>query len=170
MYRPRARRKDVSAIRGIGAAACVALTAGAGSSAATAEAGLSSLAGTWSGGGTVALGDGGTERLTCRAYYTARDAGTALGVALRCASTSYKIDFRSSIKVSGGRVSGTWEERSFNAAGSVSGSASAGSISLSFSGTTSGAMSVSYGSSSQRLTISSMGNAATRVTLSLTRG
>lgn len=138
---------------------------------ATAEqAGLGSLAGTWSGSGTVALGNGGSEKLTCRAYYTARDGGSGLGVALRCASTSYKIDLRSSIKVSGGRVSGTWEERSYNANGSVSGSATSGSLKLSFSGTTSGSMSVSYGGSSQRVTISSLGNASTQVSLTLTRG
>lgn len=163
------RHNSIAAAFSISALAVFSAALGA-SAAMSEPAGVSSLVGTWTGSGTVMLGNGGSERLTCRAYYSARDGSSGLGVALRCASTSYKIDLRSAIALTGSRVSGTWEERSFNATGTVSGSATSGSLKLSFSGSTSGSMSVSYGASSQRVTISSMGNASTQVSLTLTRG
>lgn len=137
---------------------------------ASAENALSGLAGNWSGGGQIRLSDGRSERLSCRAYYTPRDGGAGMGVALRCASTSYKLEFRSSIRLDGNRVSGTWEERSFNAGGSVSGSASNGALNMAFSGTLSGSMSVSYGGSSQRVSINTGGGGLSSVSLSLSRG
>lgn len=160
---PKCSFRTVCSLAALAAAMCV-------SPALAQQSSLAGLAGTWSGGGQVRLSDGSTERLSCRAFYTARDGGSGLGVALRCASASYKIDLRSSIKVTAGRVSGSWEERSFNAAGSVSGSSSGGSLSLSFSGTTTGSMSVSYGGSSQRVSITTSGGGLSRISLSLSRG
>lgn len=135
-----------------------------------AQAGLSGLAGTWSGGGQLKLSDGRSERLTCRAFYSPREGGSGLGLALRCASQSYRIELRSSMRVAGGRVSGTWEERSFNAGGAISGSAGSGSLHLAFSGTMSGSMSVSYGASSQRVSITTGGAGLSSVSLSLSKG
>lgn len=131
---------------------------------------LSVLAGSWSGGGHIRLSDGRSERLTCRANYNPREGGSGLGLSLRCASQSYRIELRSSLRVAGGRVSGSWEERSFNAAGSISGTASSGSLLMSFSGTMSGSMSVSYGSSSQRVSIKTGDGGLSSVSLSLSKG
>ena len=114
-------------------------------------------------------GDGRTERLTCRANYSPRDGGAGLGMSIRCASPSYKIELRSSMKVDGSRVSGSWEERSFNAGGSLSGRSAAGHLSVSFSGSMNGSLSVSYGGSSQRVSIKSSGAGFTQVALNLSR-
>jgi hypothetical protein len=124
-----------------------------------AQDGVAALAGNWSGSGQLRLDDGRSERLSCRANYSAREGGASIGMSIRCASPSYRIELRSSMRVAGGRVSGTWEERAFNAGGSLSGRSSAGQLSLSFSGSLSGSMSVNYG-----------GGGISNVLLSLSRG
>lgn len=155
----------------IASAAIAALCAGV-LPAAAQDGGIGTLAGTWSGGGQIKLEDGRSERLSCRANYIAREGGSSLGMSIRCASQSYKIELRSSMRVVGGRVSGTWEERSFNAAGSLSGSSSSGNLSLAFSGTLNGSLSVSYGGSSQRVSIrtASGGGGISQVSVNLARG
>jgi hypothetical protein len=135
-----------------------------------AQSELSGLAGSWSGGGQIRLTDGRYERLSCRASYNPREGGNALGMSIRCASQSYKIELRSSLNLSAGRVSGSWEERSFNAGGSVSGTSAAGALRLSFSGTMGGSISVSYGSSSQQVSIRTSGSEFSSISLSLKRG
>jgi hypothetical protein len=137
---------------------------------AAAETLLSPLAGNWSGGGQVRLLDGRSERLSCRATYRPSASGTNLGFSIRCASQSYKIELRSSLQYAGGRLSGTWEEVSYNAGGQMSGKASAGSLSLSFSGTLTGSMSVSFGERSQRVAINTDGaGGLSSVSLSLSK-
>lgn len=136
---------------------------------ASAESSVSGLSGRWSGGGSIRLSDGTSERLTCRATYSPRQGGAGLGLSLRCASQSYKIELRSSLAVSGNRVSGTWEETQFNAGGSIAGQAADGSLRLSFSGTMTGTLSVSYGASQQRVSITTSGGGLSSVSLSLSR-
>lgn len=141
------------------------------SSAVLAEAGnpLAKLAGSWSGSGSVRFDSGHTERLTCRGHYT--DHGSGIGLALRCASASAKIDLRSTLHYHSGRVSGEWEERSFNASGTASGRASNGSMNLAISGSgMSGSMSVSFSGSSQSVSISTSGTSLRGVSISLLRG
>lgn len=152
------------------AAAVAAVAMALSPASAMAQDGIAALAGSWSGGGQLRLDDGRTERLSCRANYSTREGGSSIGMSIRCASPSYRIELRSSMRVSGGRVSGTWEERAFNAAGSLSGRSSAGNLSLSFSGSLSGSMSVSYGGGTQRVSISTGGGGISRVSLSLSRG
>ena len=98
-------------------AAAVMITAGtvcgASVQAQRSEAPFTTLTGTWSGGGQVRLEGGKTERISCKAYYTPRDGGTGVGIALRCASTSYSINLRSVLASSSGKVTGTWEEQTF---------------------------------------------------------
>ena len=89
------------------------------------------LLGSWRGNGQIALTDGKTERLKCNAYYTG--GGSQLGMAIRCQSESSNVEIRSKLSQSGGRISGTWEERTYNAQGNASGQASTGKISLSIS-------------------------------------
>ncbi len=61
------------------------------------EARSSSSSGTWSGKGKVTFEGGNSEALACTAYYVSRDAGAGLGLAIRCASTSYKTEIRSNL-------------------------------------------------------------------------
>jgi hypothetical protein len=80
---------------------------------------FSGLSGTWSGAGQFRLENGKTERIRCSANYVPRSSG--LGLSLRCASASNRVELRASLTSRGDRVSGTWEERSYNASGRVSG-------------------------------------------------
>ncbi len=68
------------------------------------------LAGAWTGSGSIALSDGSTERLRCRAIYRVEGAG--LQQSLRCASDSYKFELSSDLISQGSRISGTWSESS----------------------------------------------------------
>lgn len=124
------------------------------------------LLGSWRGGGTARY-DSGTERLSCNAYYTG--GGSSLGLAIRCKSPTSKVEIRSKLRVSGNRVTGTWEERTFNASGSASGSMLPGRLSIRISGTVRGSMNVSYTKSRQSVSISTTGTSLRSVSLSFTR-
>src|SRR5216684_8830021 len=88
------------------------------------------LGGAWTGGGTVSLSDGSTERIRCRANYSLGDGGTTLKQTLRCASDSYKFNLNSDVVSQGGSVSGTWSESSRNINGSLRGRASGDRITV----------------------------------------
>jgi hypothetical protein len=124
------------------------------------------LLGTWRGSGTVRLNTG-TERLSCNAYYTG--GGQRLGMAIRCTSPSGKVEIRSKLSLSGSRLSGNWEERTYNASGTASGTATPGKISISVSGSIKGSMTVSYSNSRQSVSISTTGSPLQGVSISLTR-
>src|SRR5438874_11293629 len=80
-------------------------------SASFAQSGpFTGMAGNWSGGGTVTLDDGSTERIRCRATYAVGAGGNGLNQNLLCASDSYKFDLRSNVIAEGGALSGTWSE------------------------------------------------------------
>jgi hypothetical protein len=140
-----------------------------GNATVQADGPFSSLAGTWFGGGQISLKGGNTERLRCRAYYNLKDGGASLGLAILCASTSYKIELRSLLHSDAGRITGSWEERSFNAAGTVTGRATSGSLNLSITGGVSGSMSVAYGASQQKVSITTEGAGFEGVSISLSR-
>ena len=57
--------------------------------------------GSWSGNGTVALSDGTTERIRCKASYNVNSTGLGLKQTLRCASDSYKFDLSTDLTSSG---------------------------------------------------------------------
>jgi hypothetical protein len=125
------------------------------------------LLGSWGGTGEIRLDKGRRERIKCNAYYTG--GGSQLGLAIRCNSDSYKIEIRSKLSYSGGRLSGNWEERTFNATGSASGTATPSRISLSIRGGVSGTMVVSYTKSRQSVSISTQGIALQGVSITLGR-
>jgi hypothetical protein len=125
------------------------------------------LLGSWRGSGQIQLTDGRAERLKCNAYYTG--GGSQLGMAIRCQSESSNVEIRSKLSQSGSRVTGTWEERTFNAAGNASGQATGDRISLQISGGVTGTMLVSYSSSRQSVAISTQGIALKSVKIDLTR-
>jgi hypothetical protein len=84
--------------------------------------------GSWSGNGTVALSDGTTERIRCKADYKVNGNGLGLKQNLHCASDSYKFDLSSEVTSQGDRISGNWSERSRNIFGNLQGTAGGGQI------------------------------------------
>jgi hypothetical protein len=91
-------------------------------SASYAQSGpFAGMAGVWSGGGTVTLDDGSTERIRCRATYAVGNGGNGLNQSLTCASDSYRFNLASNVVASGGSLSGTWSESSRGITGSLEG-------------------------------------------------
>src|SRR3954451_18016346 len=86
------------------------------------------MAGVWSGGGTVTLEDGSTERIRCRATYALSRDGNGLNQSLTCASDSYRFNLASNVVASGGSLSGTWSESSRGINGSLDGRGSNGNF------------------------------------------
>jgi hypothetical protein len=98
-------------------------------SASYAQSGpFAGMAGNWSGGGTVTLDDGSSERIRCRASYAVSANGTGLNQTLTCASDSYKFNLASNVVSEGGSLSGTWSESNRNASGTLQGRGSNGNF------------------------------------------
>ena len=124
------------------------------------------LLGSWRGSGQVQLNTG-KERLSCNAYYTG--GGSRLGMAIRCQSGDSKIHIRSKLSLSGSRITGSWEERTYNATGAATGTATPGRISIRVSGSITGTMVVNFTRSRQSVSISTSGSPLQRVSINLTR-
>jgi hypothetical protein len=148
----------------IGIASCGLALAGAAHAATL----FTNLGGSWSGSGHVRL-ESGSEAIRCTANYVPRSGGAALGLSLRCASPSNRIELRASLTLDGNRVSGTWEERSFNASGGVSGLASGSSLRLRFSGSIEGSMLVTTSGGSQSISVRTDTTALKGVSVNLRR-
>jgi hypothetical protein len=98
------------------------LAAGMCSSASYAQSGpFAGMAGNWSGGGSVMLDDGSSERIRCRATYAVGAGGSGLNLTLTCASDSYKFDLRGNVISDRGALSGTWSESSRGINGNLEG-------------------------------------------------
>src|ERR1700712_2975646 len=109
--------------------AAVLSVAGISGSASFAQSGpFAGMAGTWSGGGTVTLDDGSTERIRCRATYSVGAGGNGLNQSLTCGSDSYRFNLASNVVASGGSLSGTWSESSRGVSGSLDGRGSNGNF------------------------------------------
>ena len=108
---------------GVGAALMLSVTA------SNAQSGpFIGFNGAWSGNGTVALSDGTTERIRCKADYMVDGSGLGLKQTLKCASDSYKFDLTSDVRSQGDRISGNWSEASRNVFGNLQGTAGGGRI------------------------------------------
>ena len=79
------------------------------------------MAGSWTGGGVVALATGANERLRCRAAYEVGGGGRTLQLSIRCASDSYNFDLTANLAYQGGVISGSWQEATRNVNGGISG-------------------------------------------------
>jgi hypothetical protein len=86
------------------------------------------MAGVWAGGGTVALEDGATERIRCRAAYAIGAGGNGLNLDLTCASDSYKFDLKGNVISDQGALAGTWSEGSRGVTGTLEGRGSNGNL------------------------------------------
>jgi hypothetical protein len=110
--------------------AAVAFFVASGSASYAQSGPFAGLAGNWSGGGTVTLDDGSTERIRCRATYAVGAGGNGLNQSLTCASDSYKFNLSSNVHAEGGSLSGTWSESSRGVNGNLEGRASGGSFQI----------------------------------------
>jgi hypothetical protein len=110
------------AAAGVGAALMVSATT------AYAQAGgpFAGFDGNWAGSGTVALSNGTTENIRCKADYKVN--GLSLKQNLNCASDSYKFVLSSDVTSHGERISGNWSEKSRNIFGNLQGTAGGGQI------------------------------------------
>jgi hypothetical protein len=84
------------------------------------------MAGSWSGGGTVTLDDGSTERIRCRARYA--PVGPTMDMSLTCASDAYKFNLAANVRAEGSAITGNWSEASRNISGSLQGRGGGGSF------------------------------------------
>jgi len=109
---------------GVGAALMLSVSAG------YTQAGgpFAGFAGNWAGAGTVALSNGTTENIRCKADYKVNASGMGLKQNLHCASDSYKFDLSSDVTSQGDRISGNWSEKSRNIFGNLQGTAGGGQI------------------------------------------
>lgn len=129
---------------------------------------LTGLVGSWGGAGTATFEGGSREKLRCNGYY--KGSGGDLSMVIRCASPGgAKIELRGNLHDADGKVSGTWEERTYNATGNVSGSAAPGSLKVGISGAITGKMSVSFSAASQSVSIATTGTTLRTVNISFSR-
>ena len=131
---------------------------------------IGALVGNWSGSAQATLDSGQTESMRCKGYYTGQGSD-GLGIAIRCANASSKIDLRATLTFANGAISGNWEERTYNAAGSVSGKASANKVNLAITGGgLTAAMAVNITGASHSVSISTQGTGLKGVNISFNRG
>jgi hypothetical protein len=128
------------------------------------------LAGSWRGLGDVTLADGTRERISCRGYYVLKSGGAGLSLAILCNSPNRELEIRSRVQESARRITGQWEERTFNAMGEVSGSVTGNNLNLSFTGSMAGSISISIKGRRHTVRISTTGTGFKAVSISLMRG
>lgn len=154
----------------IAAAALIAATAlSVEPSAAAAESPFGALVGTWNGSGTAQFDGGKTESLRCKGYYTNNGGASNLGLSIRCANASAKVELRANLVYANGTVSGNWEERTYNQSGTVSGKASTNKISLAITGGIDGKMSVSIVGRQHSVVVSTGGPTLKGINISMSR-
>lgn len=131
---------------------------------------VANLVGTWSGSGEAFLDGGKTEQMRCKGYYTGQGSD-GLGVAIRCANSSSNIDLRANLTFANGGVSGNWEERTYNAAGTVTGKASSDKVDLAITGGgLTASMAVAIKGAAQSVSIKTQGSGLKGVRINMTRG
>ena len=132
---------------------------------------FSALPGFWIGPGRIEFVGGTSEALVCKAYYATTDPTGRLSIVLRCASPSQKIELRAQLVAQGPNLTGIWEERTYNASGTVTGQATDRQITLSVDGGGfTATMLVVQDGGHQSVSITAQGVGFTKVSVSLTRG
>ena len=128
------------------------------------------FAGSWSGSGTIALSNGTTERLRCRATYAVAAAGRNLRQNLRCASDTYNFELRTNVRYEGGVLVGTWAETTRNLEGRISGRVNADRIDAVAEGPGfSAGLAMSARAERQSVSIRSSGTELSQVSIDLAR-
>lgn len=80
-----------------------------------------SVAGSWSGSGSMKPKDGPRELVRCKVDYVPKNAGQSVKMDVRCASDAYKMDLSANIDQNGSVLSGNWFESQYRQGGKVSG-------------------------------------------------
>ena len=157
----------------LGALAAAAAIAGAlpftASKAHAADGPFPELVGTWNGSGVAKFDGGRTESLRCKGYYTNTGGPHNLGISIRCANASAKVELRANLVDTGGAVTGSWEERTYNQSGSVTGRASANRLNLSISGGIAGSMLVTVNRGSHSVAVLTSGPSLKGINISMSR-
>ena len=126
--------------------------------------------GAWTGTGIARLAGGNVESLKCKAYYTPRNSGQSLGLVIRCASPSTPLELRAALSTAQRKISGSWEERTFNATGDVHGRFSENAMDLAISGSGfKGSMQVMFDGEMQKVAITTAGIGLESISLSFSR-
>jgi hypothetical protein len=100
--------------------------------AATAGTLFQQLSGDWKGGGTVTPAKGDPMKVACKATY--KVTGSNLAQNLRCAGTDYRIDATLKLTDKSGKIKGSWNEKTYDANGAVTGTAKDDTIHARISG------------------------------------
>ena len=129
-----------------------------------------SLVGYWQGAGKVSLTNGKTERVKCAVSYKTGDNGRSVKQTLRCASADYTISALAELRVSGGAVTGSWEERTYSATGEISGRQAGNVLSLNIKGASfTAALNVATNNCRQSINIAPQGLEVSRISIDLTK-
>ena len=88
---------------------------------ASAQQSFDTVAGSWSGNGSMKPSDGPRERVRCKVDYVPKNAGQSVKMNVRCASDAYKMDMSANIDENGTTLSGNWFESNYRQGGSISG-------------------------------------------------
>ena len=132
---------------------------------------FASLAGTWSGSGTVAISNGSKERIRCRSTYEVDSGGSKVQLQLRCASDSYKFELQGNVVYQNGEVRGNWSESTRHVAGNVTGSIKGSQIDVRAAGDTFTALlSLITRGDQQSISIQSPGSEMSEALITLNRG
>jgi hypothetical protein len=165
LKRPVVRRLSFGA-----AAAALVLAVGYGATALAAGP-FDGLAGSWSGGGTIKMATGASERIRCRVTYAVSGGGSSVRQDLRCASDSYRFNLTASVASSGSSISGTWSETTRGVGGRISGTARGGRITALAEGSSFSAnLTVTTSGNTQSVSIRSPGSEVREVSMSLRKG
>lgn len=129
---------------------------------------IEELAGFWSGGGSVLLTNGKTERVKCQVFYKTGEG--SIRQTMRCASADYSINSLAELRVKGGQVNGNWEEKTYAAKGAVSGRYGGEGFTLTIQGGNfSAAMNVALSNCKQSINISPQGLEVSKVAIALAK-
>jgi hypothetical protein len=132
---------------------------------------FASLAGNWSGVGSIAMSNGAKERIRCRAIYKVDGSGSKVDLQLRCASDSYKFELQGNVVYQNGEVAGVWNESTRRAAGNMTGSVNGNQIDVRAAGQTFTALlSLTTRGDKQSISIQSPGSEMLEAVVALNRG
>jgi hypothetical protein len=131
---------------------------------------FSKFFGNWRGLGEVTSSSGGSDRIGCRATYSASQSGDALAQVLICASDSYRIEIHSDLQAAGHEVHGSWTEASRQLTGSIEGRLVGGTFEGNITGHAfDAALSLHSTGRRQEMTIRPQGTDITEVRVNLSR-
>ena len=129
------------------------------------------MAGSWSGGGSITMANGGQEQLRCRANYQVGGGGSQMQLSLRCASDGYNFNLVGDVESDGHAVSGSWSETTRNASGTVSGRVNGDRIQVVARGDSfSASLSLVTRGNRQSVTIQPQGTEISAVSVALAKG